>query len=41
MLRSWEQYNFDVSEGGVTRSGIKRACVWPDVKSFRVLNLVG
>ncbi|XP_060870180.1 zinc finger MYM-type protein 6-like [Metopolophium dirhodum] len=41
MLRSWKQYNFDVSEGGITRSGIKGACVRPDVKSFRVLDQVG
>jgi len=41
MLRNWKQYNFDVRKGGVTRSGIKGACVRPDVKSFKVLDLVG
>lgn len=41
LQRSWEQYNLDVSEGDVTRSGIKEACVWHDVKHFRVLDQVG
>ncbi|KAE9542466.1 hypothetical protein AGLY_003327 [Aphis glycines] len=41
LQRSWEQYNLDVSEGDITRSGIKEACVWHDVKHFRVLDQVG
>jgi len=40
MLRNWKQYNFDVRKGGVTRSGIKGACVRPDVKSFKVFYYV-
>jgi len=27
LQRSWEQYTSDVSEGDVTRSGIKEACI--------------
>ncbi|CAI6359118.1 unnamed protein product [Macrosiphum euphorbiae] len=41
LQRSWEQYTSDVSEGDVTRIGIKEACVWHDVKSFKVLYQVG
>ncbi|XP_022164877.1 uncharacterized protein LOC111029935, partial [Myzus persicae] len=41
LQRSWEQYTLDVSEGDVARSGIKEACVWHDVKHFRVLDQVG
>lgn len=41
LQRNWEQYTLDVNEGNVTRSGIKEACIWHDVKSFRVLYQVG
>jgi len=39
--RSWEQYNLDIIDGDVSRSGIKEACIWHDVKNFRVLDQVG
>lgn len=41
LLRSWEQYNLDVIENDVSKSGIKEACIWHDEQSFRVLDQVG
>lgn len=41
LQRSWEQYNLDVIDGDVTKSGIKEAFIWHDIKSFRVLDQVG
>lgn len=41
LLRTVDQYNFDVNEGDVSNSGIKEKCVWHDILGFNVLNQVG
>ncbi|XP_022166134.1 uncharacterized protein LOC111030773, partial [Myzus persicae] len=41
MLRTVEQYYFDVIEGNVSDSGIKEGCVWNNVQGFNVLDQVG
>lgn len=41
LLRNWEQYNLDVIEGDVFKSGVKEACIWHDIPNFSVLDQVG
>ncbi|KAF0700218.1 MULE domain-containing protein, partial [Aphis craccivora] len=41
LIRTVKQYNLDVSEGDVSSSGIKEACIWHKVLGFNVLEQVG